>query len=99
MRAPHPQGERRKGLPPHGRPLTKLLNPRLGSTALSQVCLVRMRNEMLRGREAWQLLRAYACPTCSKSVGDLSSLWEHIDREVAMTPMPEEYRDTKVEVR
>ena len=54
---------------------------------------------MLRGREAWQLLRAYACPTCSKSVGDLSSLWEHIDREGAMTPMPEEYRDTKVEVR
>mmetsp|Transcript_7036 Transcript_7036/g.25464 ORF Transcript_7036/g.25464 Transcript_7036/m.25464 type:complete len:90 (+) Transcript_7036:829-1098(+) len=57
-----------------------------------------MRNEMLRGHEAWQLLRAYACPTCSKSVGDLSSLWEHIDREVAMTPMPEEYRDTKVEI-
>ncbi|QDZ18488.1 putative E3 ubiquitin-protein ligase [Chloropicon primus] len=61
-------------------------------------CFLQMRNQMLRSREPWQLLKANTCPTCSKSTCDLTGLWEQIDREVEAMPMPEEYRDTKVSI-
>jgi len=32
------------------------------------------------------------CPICKKSLGDYSRYWEAIDREVAATPVPSEYR-------
>ncbi|KAH7433820.1 hypothetical protein KP509_07G088000 [Ceratopteris richardii] len=38
----------------------------------------------------------YTCPTCSKSVCDMSKMWEQLDREIAATPMPETYQDKKV---
>ncbi|MCO5599131.1 hypothetical protein L7F22_053231 [Adiantum nelumboides] len=38
----------------------------------------------------------YSCPICSKSVCDMSSVWRHLDREVAATPMPEAYRNKMV---
>ncbi|KAI3992445.1 hypothetical protein MKX01_022536 [Papaver californicum] len=31
----------------------------------------------------------YACPLCSKSVCDMSKVWEKLDVEIAATPMPE----------
>ncbi|QCE16179.1 hypothetical protein DEO72_LG11g3192 [Vigna unguiculata] len=43
-------------------------------------------NEM---REHFQ----YACPLCSKSVCDMSMIWEKFDMEIAATPMPEAYRN------
>jgi len=33
----------------------------------------------------------YACPTCGKSMQDMTSVWDKVDREVAETPMPAEY--------
>ncbi|KAG7674604.1 putative E3 ubiquitin-protein ligase RZFP34 [Nannochloris sp. 'desiccata'] len=33
-----------------------------------------------------------SCPMCKKSLGDYSRYWEAIDREVAATPVPSEYR-------
>ncbi|XP_067001740.1 RING finger and CHY zinc finger domain-containing protein 1 [Anabrus simplex] len=47
-----------------------------------------------------QLLQAghYACPTCQTSLLDMSQLWDYLDNEIAMTPMPEEYRDFKAEI-
>ena len=33
----------------------------------------------------------YACPTCSKSVCDMSAVWARRDADVAATPMPPEY--------
>ncbi|KAH9760990.1 CHY-type/CTCHY-type/RING-type zinc finger protein [Citrus sinensis] len=38
----------------------------------------------------------YACPICSKSVCDMSKVWEKYDREIAATPMPEAYLNKKV---
>ncbi|KAJ7200084.1 hypothetical protein O6H91_06G099300 [Diphasiastrum complanatum] len=38
----------------------------------------------------------YSCPMCSKSVCDMSSMWDTLDREVAATPMPDIYRDKMV---
>ncbi|PHT74654.1 hypothetical protein T459_21931 [Capsicum annuum] len=38
----------------------------------------------------------YACPLCSKSVCDMSKVWEKFDLEIASTPMPESYQDKKV---
>lgn len=38
----------------------------------------------------------YACPLCSKSVCDMSKVWEKFDMEIAATPMPEPYQDKKV---
>ncbi|GLJ40798.1 hypothetical protein SUGI_0843910 [Cryptomeria japonica] len=38
----------------------------------------------------------YSCPMCSKSVCDMSRIWERLDLEVAATPMPLEYQDKTV---
>ncbi|OVA17965.1 zinc finger protein [Macleaya cordata] len=38
----------------------------------------------------------FACPVCSKSVCDMSGVWEKLDQEVASTPMPEIYQNKMV---
>ncbi|XP_056166806.1 probable E3 ubiquitin-protein ligase RZFP34 isoform X1 [Syzygium oleosum] len=38
----------------------------------------------------------YACPLCSKSICDMSKVWEKFDLEIAATPMPEPYQNKKV---
>ncbi|XVE63581.1 hypothetical protein DITRI_Ditri07aG0031400 [Diplodiscus trichospermus] len=38
----------------------------------------------------------YACPLCSKSVCDMSKVWEKFDEEIAATPMPEPYQNKMV---
>ncbi|GMG98778.1 hypothetical protein Nepgr_000618 [Nepenthes gracilis] len=38
----------------------------------------------------------YTCPICSKSVCDMSSVWEKLDQEVASMPMPEIYQNKMV---
>ncbi|KAF3793498.1 E3 ubiquitin-protein ligase [Nymphaea thermarum] len=38
----------------------------------------------------------FACPVCSKSIRDMSTLWERLDQEVAATPMPEMYQNKMV---
>ncbi|THG23797.1 hypothetical protein TEA_025388 [Camellia sinensis var. sinensis] len=38
----------------------------------------------------------YSCPVCSKSICDLSNLWEKLDQEVASTPMPNMYQNKMV---
>lgn len=40
----------------------------------------------------------YACPLCSKSVCDMSKVWESLDTEIAATPMPEPYHDKMVQI-
>eukprot|EP00118_Oscarella_pearsei_P009357 m.53842 g.53842 ORF g.53842 m.53842 type:complete len:60 (+) comp34282_c0_seq17:739-918(+) len=40
----------------------------------------------------------YRCPTCCKAVIDMTHVWERLDDEIAQTPMPEEYKDTKMKV-
>ncbi|THU58589.1 hypothetical protein C4D60_Mb03t15960 [Musa balbisiana] len=37
----------------------------------------------------------FACPLCSKSVCDMSEVWEILDMEIAATPMPESYHNKK----
>jgi len=34
----------------------------------------------------------YACPTCGKSMGNMTNVWNHLDRDIEMTPMPTEYQ-------
>lgn len=38
----------------------------------------------------------FACPVCSKSVCDMSTVWAQLDQEVASTPMPEMYQNKMV---
>jgi RING finger/CHY zinc finger protein 1 len=38
----------------------------------------------------------FACPLCSKSVCDMSKVWERFDVELAATPMPESYQHKMV---
>ena len=38
----------------------------------------------------------YACPLCSKSVCDISKVWEKFDEDIAATPMPEPYQNKMV---
>ncbi|XP_048228217.1 probable E3 ubiquitin-protein ligase RZFP34 [Ricinus communis] len=38
----------------------------------------------------------YACPLCSRSVCDMSKVWEKFDVEIAATPMPETYQNRMV---
>ncbi|GAB2235390.1 hypothetical protein Droror1_Dr00025814 [Drosera rotundifolia] len=33
-------------------------------------------------------LARYTCPNCSKSICDMSDVWEKLDKEVASVPMP-----------
>jgi len=40
----------------------------------------------------------YACPLCSKSVCDMSKVWEKFDMEIAATPMPECYENRRVSI-
>ena len=40
----------------------------------------------------------YACPLCSKSVCDMSKVWEKYDLEIAATPMPEPYQNKLVSI-
>ncbi|KAK8515537.1 hypothetical protein V6N13_139487 [Hibiscus sabdariffa] len=40
----------------------------------------------------------YACPLCSKSVCDMSKVWEKFDEEIAATPMPEPYQNKMVSI-
>ncbi|XP_039117493.1 probable E3 ubiquitin-protein ligase RZFP34 isoform X1 [Dioscorea cayenensis subsp. rotundata] len=40
----------------------------------------------------------YACPLCSKSVCDMSKVWEKLDIEIAATPMPELYQNKMVRI-
>lgn len=54
--------------------------------------------------ESWCLLKSrvvccrFTCPICSKSTQDMSRIWERLDQEVYLTPMPEEYRHKKVQL-
>jgi len=63
-------------------------------------CRVPQCGHMLHFKCMQQLLKTgnYACPTCSVSMVDMSSVWERLDYEVELTPMPTEYRDLKVAV-
>ena len=60
---------------------------------LHKACFEQMQRQFLRSGDHNLFLKANVCPLCSKSVRDMSFLWEHIDRELALTPMPLEYRD------
>lgn len=40
----------------------------------------------------------YACPLCSKSVRDMSKVWEKYDVEIAAIPMPEPYQNKMVSI-
>ncbi|KAF9600336.1 hypothetical protein IFM89_007054 [Coptis chinensis] len=35
----------------------------------------------------------FACPVCSRSVCDMSKVWEKLDQEITSTPMPEMYQN------
>ncbi|KAL3819041.1 hypothetical protein ACJIZ3_004946 [Penstemon smallii] len=40
----------------------------------------------------------YACPICSKSVCDMSKVWEKFDQEIAATPMPPYFSNKMVSI-
>ncbi|KAG1678339.1 RING finger and CHY zinc finger domain-containing protein 1 [Nymphon striatum] len=42
--------------------------------------------------------RNYACPVCAESMVEMKEVWRHLDEEVAVTPMPEDYQNTKVNI-
>ncbi|KAG4979890.1 hypothetical protein JHK82_033132 [Glycine max] len=41
-------------------------------------------------------LFGYSCPVCSKSVCDMSSVWNKLEELIASTPMPETYKNKMV---
>lgn len=40
----------------------------------------------------------YACPTCQQSMLDMKQLWQYLDNEVNITPMPKEYDNFFVDI-
>ena len=44
-------------------------------------------------------LTSIACPLCRKSIMDPTLFEAHFDMQIAMTPMPEEYRDKLMTVQ
>ncbi|KAG5566631.1 hypothetical protein RHGRI_002255 [Rhododendron griersonianum] len=45
-----------------------------------------------------QVRTLYSCPVCSKSICDMSDVWEKLDREIASTPMPQLYQNKLVRI-
>lgn len=39
-----------------------------------------------------------SCPICMKSYDDMTSVWRHLEAEIAVTPMPQDYANWKVDV-
>lgn len=48
--------------------------------------------------EQYSASGGYTCPVCSTSVCDMRAAWDILDREILNTPMPEEYRETRVQL-
>ncbi|KAJ3604610.1 hypothetical protein NHX12_029350 [Muraenolepis orangiensis] len=44
------------------------------------------------------ICRAYRCPLCMHSAWDMEKHWDHIDKEISLSPMPTEYQDATVKV-
>ncbi|CRK99585.1 CLUMA_CG012897, isoform A [Clunio marinus] len=40
----------------------------------------------------------YACPTCQQSMLDMKQLWNYLDNEISVTPMPNEYENFFVDI-
>jgi RING finger/CHY zinc finger protein 1 len=40
----------------------------------------------------------YKCPLCSKSIGTMDQMTQYIDHMIETTPMPDEYKDKKVDI-
>ncbi|RZF41385.1 hypothetical protein LSTR_LSTR000099 [Laodelphax striatellus] len=40
----------------------------------------------------------FACPICQKSLLNMKGLWEHLDEEVTLSPMPQEYENYIVDI-
>ena len=40
----------------------------------------------------------FTCPTCSRSMCDMSGVWARRDAEIAATPMPDEYARVRVKI-
>lgn len=40
----------------------------------------------------------YACPTCQTSMLDMKQLWNYLDNEIQVTPMPKEYENFFVDI-
>jgi len=46
-----------------------------------------------------ELLKSdYKCPICKKSVADMSQMFQAMDQQINQQQMPEEYKDTKVDI-
>nr|GEV41913.1 E3 ubiquitin-protein ligase RZFP34 [Tanacetum cinerariifolium] len=43
-----------------------------------------------------ELHHRYSCPVCSKSICDLSDVWEKLDHEIEVTPMPQTFKNKMV---
>ncbi|KAL3154779.1 hypothetical protein ABBQ38_011325 [Trebouxia sp. C0009 RCD-2024] len=54
---------------------------------IHETCLLSMREN-----------RQMSCPICMKSYEDMTSVWRHMEAEIAVTPMPQEYANWKVDV-
>lgn len=52
----------------------------------------------MHGLQEMERNRQLSCPICMKSYANLESLWQRIDDEVAVTPMPDVYRNWNVDI-
>eukprot|EP00249_Psilotum_nudum_P010987 c22894_g1_i1 orf=915-1868(+) len=65
--------------------------------SLKDIAVLRCGHTMhLSCLEDMNLHSKYTCPMCSKSVRDMSKIWEQLDSEVAATPMPVPYQNKMV---
>ena len=39
-----------------------------------------------------------SCPICMKSYEDMEPYWQHLDAEIALTPMPQDYSNWRVDI-
>ncbi|AUF82230.1 E3 ubiquitin--protein ligase MIEL1-like protein [Tetraselmis virus 1] len=62
--------------------------------AIHQHCL----HDMMGNPNPTYGTQRFSCPLCSKSMQDMTRLWDELDRNVAENPMPEQYSNIQLNI-
>ena len=54
--------------------------------------------DILFGLQSMRQNSQMSCPICMKSYENMTPVWQHLDAEIAVTPMPQDYANWRVDI-
>ena len=54
--------------------------------------------QLLCGLQSMRQNSQMSCPICMKSYDNMTPVWQHLDAEIAVTPMPQDYANWRVDI-